>query len=66
MTPTAVDSPPLARLLDAAEVADMLGVSADRIWALTREGKLPAVTLGGRTYRYRPDAVAAALEALEG
>lgn len=65
MPPTAVDSPPLARLLTAAEVADALTLSIDRVWALTREGKLPTVKLGRRTYRYRPDAVAAALEKLE-
>jgi excisionase family DNA binding protein len=65
LTTTTAD-PPLTRLLTADEVANALGVPTDRIWALTREGKLPAVKLGGRTYRYRPDAVTAALEALEG
>ena len=57
---------PLSRLLTADQVAIALSVGTDRVWALTREGKLPAVKLGGRTYRYRADAVADALERLEG
>jgi excisionase family DNA binding protein len=58
--------PPLPELLKADEVAAALGVNAESVWALIREGKLPEVKLGARTYRYRPDAVAAALEKLEG
>lgn len=63
--PTEAPAPPLTRLLTAEEVADQLTVSTDRVWALTREGKLPTVKLGRRTYRYRPDAVEAALKQLE-
>ena len=65
MSPTAVDPPQLKVLLDAEEVAAALNVTPDRVWALTREGKLPAARLGRRTYRYRPDAVAAAILELE-
>lgn len=63
--PTEAPAPPLARLLTAEEVADTLGITTDRVWALTREGTLPAVKLGRRTYRYRVAAVAAAIEDLE-
>lgn len=65
MTATAAPAPPLVRLLTAEEVADVLGVSTERVWQLTREGKLPAVRLGGRTYRYHPARTAAAIAELE-
>lgn len=65
MTTTIAADPPLVRLLTAGEVADALGVTKDRVWQLTREGKLPAVRLGGRTYRYHPARLAAAIEDLE-
>lgn len=54
-----------AALMDAAEVAAILNVTEDRVWALTRAGELPTVKLGRRTYRYRRAAVLAAMEALE-
>jgi excisionase family DNA binding protein len=62
---TGTADPPLTRLLTAAEVADALGVSKERVWELTREGKIPAVRLGGRTYRYHPARVTSAVEQLE-
>jgi excisionase family DNA binding protein len=62
---TATADPPLVRLMTAAEVADALGVSKERVWQLTREGKLPAVRLGGRTYRYHPARTSAAIAELE-
>lgn len=65
LTATAVPAPPLVRLLTAEEVADACGVSKERVWQLTREGKLPAIRLGGRTYRYHPDRTAAAILELE-
>lgn len=65
LTATAAPAPPLVRLLTADEVADALGVTKERVWQLTREGKLPAVRLGGRTYRYHPATVAAAIAELE-
>lgn len=65
LTATAAPAPPLVRLLTAEEVADALGVSKERVWQLTREGKLPAVRLGGRTYRYHPARTAAAIAELE-
>jgi excisionase family DNA binding protein len=65
VTTATIDAPPLARLLTAAEVADALGVTVERVWELTREGKIPAVKFGGRTYRYHPARVASAVEELE-
>lgn len=52
-------------LIDAAEVALILGVTEDRVWALTRDGELPAVKLGRRTYRYRRGSVREAIARLE-
>jgi hypothetical protein len=57
--------PPLAPLLTAADVAAAAQISQDRVWALTREGKLRRMKLGRRTYRYRADHVTEDLEALE-
>jgi excisionase family DNA binding protein len=52
-------------LLDAGEVAAILNVTEDRVWALTRDHTIPHVKLGGRTYRYRRSAVLAAVESME-
>lgn len=65
LTATAAPAPPLVRLLTAGEVADAWGVTKERVWELTREGKIPAVRLGGRTYRYHPARLAAAIEDLQ-
>ena len=46
------------RLLDAAEVAALLGVPKSWVYAETRAGRLPHVTVG-RYRRYRRDALSA-------
>lgn len=46
------------RLLTADEVAVMLGVPKTWVYAETRAGRIPHVTLG-RYRRYRPDTLAA-------
>jgi excisionase family DNA binding protein len=56
---------PLTRLLTADDVAAAAQVSKDRVWELTREGKLPTVKLGPRTYRYRPEQVERAIAEME-
>lgn len=47
-----------ARLLAAGEVADLLGVPKSWVYAETRAGRIPHVTLG-RYRRYRVDAIEA-------
>lgn len=50
----------LPLILDAAQVARLLGLSLDYTRKLTREGRLPASRLpGGRTYRYFRDDILA-------
>lgn len=66
MTVDAQASGGLVALLDADDVARAWGVTKERVWALTREGKLTAVALGGRTYRYHPARVERDREQLEG
>lgn len=61
---TNTDSP-LKRLLTADDVAAAAQLTKDRVWELTREGKLPCVRLGPRTIRYRADRVEAAIAELE-
>ncbi|MEW6081039.1 MAG: Uma2 family endonuclease [Bacillota bacterium] len=53
----------MERLLTAQELAKMLSLSVDTIWRYTRQRKIPAVELGERQYRYKKDAVLAALAA---
>jgi excisionase family DNA binding protein len=65
MATATAEAPPLVRLLTAEEVADALGVPVKRIWQLTREGKITAVRLGGRTLRYDPQRVTGDLQKLE-
>jgi hypothetical protein len=52
-------------LLDAGQLAALLGVRRDRVDALGREGKIPRVALGKNTFRYRLESVTAAIEKLE-
>ena len=52
------------RLLDAAEVADMLGVSKEWVWQESRAGRIPTVDLG-RYRRYRPEAIEDWIRAIE-
>ena len=49
-------------LVDAHEIAELLDVPLQRVWAMTRAGKIPVVRLGFRTCRYGVEAVMAALE----
>ena len=57
-------SGPAGRLLTAAEVADMLGVSKEWIWEQSRRGLIPTITLG-RFRRYRREAVETWLMSIE-
>ena len=50
------DPLPAERLLDAAEVAALLGVPKSWVYAETQAGRLPHVTVG-RYRRYRRDAL---------
>lgn len=45
-------------LWTAHEVADLLGVSQEYVWQLSRERRIPTVSLG-RARRYRPESVLA-------
>ena len=51
-------------LLTAEEVADMLGMGVDWIWAQTRAGRIPSISLG-RYRRYRREAIEEWLRDLE-
>ena len=52
------------QLLSASEVAEMLGVRADWVYAQSRAGQIPTVTLG-RYRRYRREAIEDWIQALE-
>jgi excisionase family DNA binding protein len=51
-------------LWTAHEVAELLGVSHEYVWQLSREGRIPTVSLG-RSRRYRRDSVLAWLAEIE-
>lgn len=51
-------------LWTAHDVADLLGVSHEYIWQLSREGRIPTVSIG-RTRRYRKESILAWLEEIE-
>lgn len=51
-------------LWTAHEVAAMLGVSHEYIWQLSREGRIPTISLG-RSRRYRPESVLSWLKDIE-
>ena len=51
-------------LWTAHEVADLLGVSHEYVWQLSREGRIPTVSLG-RVRRYRRESILAWLEQIE-
>ncbi len=51
-------------LWTAHDVADLLGVSHEYVWQLSREGRIPTVSLG-RTRRYRKESILAWLEQIE-
>lgn len=52
------------RLWTAEEVAELLGVSHEYVWQLSREGRIPTVSLG-RTRRYRRESILAWLDRIE-
>ena len=52
------------RLLNAADVAQLLGVPTSWVYEQSRSGRIPTVTLG-RYRRYRRGAIEQWLEALE-
>ena len=56
---------PLTELLTAEDIAAAAKVTTDRVWQMTREGILPTVKLGPRTYRYRPGAYERAIADME-
>ena len=52
------------KLLNADDVAALLGVPKSWVYAAAREGRIPTVQLG-RYYRFRPEAVEAWVRELE-
>ena len=52
------------RLLTADEVAGMIGMRVDYVYALSRRGRIPTITFG-RQRRYRREAVIRWLEEIE-
>lgn len=48
-----------SRLMEATDVARVLGVRETFVYALARRGDLPAVRLGERYVRFRPEALSA-------
>lgn len=46
-----------SQLLVAEELAELLRVHRQRIYELVRSGKLPAIRVGERQYRFSADAV---------
>ena len=52
------------RLLTAEEVAGMIGMRVDYVYALSRRGRIPTITFG-RQRRYRREAVTRWLEEIE-
>lgn len=55
---------PTGGLLTAAQVAELLGVPQTWVYAQSRSGRIPTVTLG-RYRRYRREAIEAWLQELE-
>jgi excisionase family DNA binding protein len=61
MTDRHDDLPPI---LDAAQVADLLGMNVQMVRKYAREGRLPAYKLpGGRTFKFFRDEIFAAIRA---
>ena len=56
--------PPKRILLTAEEVAEMIGMGVDWVYAQSRRGTIPTVRLG-RYCRYRPEAIEAWLRSRE-
>lgn len=47
----------MQKLLNAQEVADILGIDVQRIWNLVRNNLLPCVRLGERQLRFSPQEI---------
>lgn len=52
------------RLMEAEDVATLLGMTVAWVWAKSRSGEIPAIKLG-RNYRYRRESVLRWIEELE-
>lgn len=50
------------RLIKADKVAEILDVSKQRVYELTRERRIPFIQLGDRQYRYSESALSSWLE----
>ena len=55
---------PNGALLSAQDVADIVGMTKDWVYAETRAGRIPHVQLG-RYYRYRAESIEAWLQGIE-
>lgn len=64
MSATASDRGSTGRLLTAEEVAEIIGMRVDYVYALSRRGRIPTITFG-RQRRYRREAVIRWLEEIE-
>ena len=53
-----------APLLTAGEVAEIIGMTPDYVYALSRRGRIPTITFG-RQRRYRREQIEAWLEQVE-
>jgi excisionase family DNA binding protein len=62
--PSRPSSPINGSLLFADDVATLVGMTKDWVYAETRAGRIPHVTLG-RYYRYRPESIEAWLCEIE-
>lgn len=62
--PTKASRPANGSLLFADDVAALVGMTKDWVYAETRAGRIPHVTLG-RYYRYRPESIEAWLCEIE-
>lgn len=49
----------MVRLLTAEQVAEILAVPKQRVWAMSRRGEIPTVRLGPRDVRYQTDDIEA-------
>ncbi len=51
----------MEKLLTAYELAEILNLSVETVWRYTRQKKIPVIELGEKQYRYKKEAVLAAL-----
>jgi excisionase family DNA binding protein len=66
MNTTATDDPivTVPRLMNAEQVAELLGMDVEWVWKMSRRGQIPTITLG-RSRRYRREAILRWLEERE-